>query len=230
MTQGGGWYYKRNMSANNQVRRDKIVDTIASFGPLEEISSKPSIPPAEGHAYFTDVRGDGVLDLVWMDKSTWGFFSRHSSPSSGWSPFRKFGAVPNIPKDQTLRFIDLTGDGLPDILISEDDAFVWYPALGQDGYGGGSRTAQSLGEEQGPRLLFGDTEETIHFADMSGDGLTDLLRVRNGEVCYWPNTGYGNFGAKITMSDAPWFDETGAFDGRRIHICDIDGSGTNDIL
>ena len=26
---------------------------------------------------------------------------------------------------------------------------------------------------------------------MSGDGLTDLVRIRNGEVCYWPNLGYG---------------------------------------
>ena len=41
---------------------------------------------------------------------------------------------------------------------------------------------------------------------MSGDGLTDLVRIRNGEVCYWPNLGYGRFGAKVTMDDAPWFD------------------------
>ena len=36
-----------------------------------------------------------------------------------------------------------------------------------------------------------------HFlADISGDGLTDILRVRNGDIYYWPNLGYGRFGAK----------------------------------
>ena len=38
---------------------------------------------------------------------------------------------------------------------------------------------------------------------MTGDGLSDLVRVRNGEVCYWPNLGYGRFGAKVTMDGAP---------------------------
>ncbi len=33
-----------------------------------------------------------------------------------------------------------------------------------------------------------------------GDGLTDWVRIRNGEVCYWANLGYGRFGAKVTMN------------------------------
>ena len=45
--------------------------------------------------------------------------------------------------------------------------------------------------------------QSIYLADMSGDGLTDLVRIRNGEVCYWPNLGYGRFGAKVTMDNAP---------------------------
>jgi hypothetical protein len=26
-----------------------------------------------------------------------------------------------------------------------------------------------------------------------------LLSIRNGEICCWPNLGYGLFGAKLTM-------------------------------
>ena len=33
----------------------------------------------------------------------------------------------------------------------------------------------------------------VFLADMSGDGLTDLVRIRNAEVCYWPNLGHGRF-------------------------------------
>lgn len=29
---------------------------------------------------------------------------------------------------------------------------------------------------------------------MSGDGLTDLVRIRNDRVCYWPNLGHGRNG------------------------------------
>ena len=56
------------------------------------------------------------------------------------------------------------------------------------------------------------------------------MRVRNGEVCYWPNLGYGRFGAKVTMDHAPWFDAPDQFDQRRIRLADIDGSGTTDII
>ncbi len=45
---------------------------------------------------------------------------------------------------------------------------------------------------------------TPHAIDLPGrhvrrDGLTDWARIRNGEVCYGPNLGYGRFGAKVTM-------------------------------
>ena len=89
----------------------------------------------------------------------------------------------------------------------------------------------------GPRLVFADGTQSIYLADMSGDGLTDLVRIRNGEVCYWPNLGYGRFGAKVTMDNAPWFDAPDQFDHaahpagrhRRLaapptsSICDRDG-------
>jgi RHS repeat-associated protein len=65
---------------------------------------------------------------------------------------------------------------------------------------------------------------------MCGDGLTDLVRIRNGEVCYWPNLGYGRFGAKITMDNAPWFDHSDQFDQRRVRLADLDGSGISDII
>jgi hypothetical protein len=60
--------------------------------------------------------------------------------------------------------------------------------------------------------------------------LTDLVRIRNGEVCYWPNLGYGRFGAKVTMDSAPRFDMPDLFNQQRIRLADIDGSGTTDII
>src|SRR5262249_25169770 len=93
-----------------------------------------------------------------------------------------------------------------------------------------SKVYQELDEEKGPRLVFDDGTQSIYLADMSGDGLTDLVCIRNGEVCYWPNLGYGHFGAKVTMDNAPWFDVVDLFDQNHIRLADIDGSGTTDII
>ena len=65
---------------------------------------------------------------------------------------------------------------------------------------------------------------------MSGDGLSDIVRVRSGEVCYWPNLGYSQFGAKVTMDDAPTFDSPGAFHERRVLLADVDGTGCTDLI
>ena len=59
-------------------------------------------------------------------------------------------------------------------------------------------------------------------------GLTDLVRIRNDDVSYWPNLGYGRFGAKVATDYAPWFDNPDHFDQKRIRLADIDGFGTND--
>jgi hypothetical protein len=98
------------------------------------------------------------------------------------------------------------------------------------GFAEGERVRQALDEEKGPKLVFADGTQSIYLADISGDGLTDLVRIRNGEVCYWPNLGYGCFGARVTMDNSPHFDAPDQFDQRRIRLADIDGSGVTDIL
>jgi RHS repeat-associated protein len=85
-------------------------------------------------------------------------------------------------------------------------------------------------EEKGPKIVFSDDTDTIFIADMSGDGLNDIVRVRNGETAFWPNLGYGRFGTKVTMDRAPRFDSDDAFDATRIRLTDVDGSGSADVL
>ena len=71
-------------------------------------------------------------------------------------------------------------------------------------------------EELGPRLLFADGTQSTYLADMSGDGLSDLVRIRRGSVAVWPNLGYGRFGsermftARITYNPNPWLGYEGA--------------------
>lgn len=226
--QGSGWFYKRNESA---ITRDPATEAYsARFAPVEHITGKPAGNPlTEGRLELLDLAGDGQVDLVELDRPAAGFYER--THEQDWETFRPFTSLPNLAwNDPNLRFVDLTGDGHADVLITEEWALTWYPSLAEDGFGPANRVSVPTDEERGPRVVFADGTQTIFLADLSGDGLTDLARIRNGEVCYWPNLGYGRFGAKVTMDDAPWFDAPEQFDPRRIRLADIDGSGVTDII
>jgi hypothetical protein len=60
-------------------------------------------------------------------------------------------------------------------------------------------------KEHGPAIVPADAAQSIFLVDMTGDGLTDIVRIRNGEVCYWPNLGYGRFGPKVATDGAAVF-------------------------
>ncbi len=230
--QADTWFYQRNLSPDTALSNDH-GDTVR-FGPLEVVAAKPNTTLA-AHASFMDLAGDGQPDLVQFDGPTPGLFEHDTA--EGWKPFRAFGSRLNRDmRDPNLRLIDLVGDGHSDVLISEHDGFQWHQSLAEDGFGPANQTSRALDEEHGPRIVFADVDQTVFLADLSGDGLTDIVRIRNGDVCYWPNLGYGRFGAKITMDHAPQFTDSLAFDSperfdaNRIRLADIDGSGTTDII
>ena len=229
--QAGSWFYKPNLSPVNQQVVNSVEVTLPRFAPLEAVTAhQPSLAALSGQKQqLLDLSGDGKLDLVESDGPTPGYFER--TDDADWEPFKAFRSLPVVDwRNPNLKLIDLTGDGFPDLFISENDAFWWHTSLAAEGFGPGHCVSQAVDEEIGPKLVFADGSESIFFADVSGDGLTDLVRIRNGEVCYWPNLGYGRFGAKVTMDRSPWFDRPDLFDGRRIRLADIDGSGTTDII
>ncbi len=217
MEQGDSWFYKPNAGGGR-------------FRPLELVAPKPSLASLRrGKQQLLDIAGDGNLDLVQLGSSVPGFYER--TFDEGWGDFLTFQSLPVCDwNDPNLRFVDITGDGIADVLITEDDAFTWHRSLLKEGFGEAVRVPVPHDEREGPHVVFADGTQSIYLADMSGDGLSDLVRVRNGEVCYWPNLGYGKFGRKITMDNSPWFDDPDLFDQKRVRLADTDGSGNTDLL
>lgn len=216
----GAWYYQHNVSTWNPSGGAAS----ARFDPIAVVATKPSREAAT----LTDLNGDGHLCAVDFTQPAPGWFEY--DPDTGWSPLRLLSATANVDfRDPNLRFVDLDGDGLSDVLITEDNVITWYQWQVEQGFAAADRVPKPFDEEQGPAVVLADATQSIHLADMTGDGLTDLVRVRNGEICYWPNLGYGRFGAKVSMDNAPLFDSPDLFNQHHIVFADIDGSGTADI-
>ncbi len=215
--QGDSWFYKPNAGGGR-------------FRPLKLTATKPSLAAlSQGKQQLLDIAGDGNLDLVQLGSSVPGFYER--TLEEGWGSFRTFRSLPVCNwDDPNLKFVDITGDGIADVLITDDDAITWHHSLLSEGFGSAVRVAVPHDEREGPHVVFADGTQSVYLADMSGDGLSDIVRVRNGEICYWPNLGYGKFGRKVTMDHSPWFDDPDLFDQKRIKLTDTDGSGTTDLV
>lgn len=217
--QAGAWWYRRNHGPDAQGR--PVFGAVETPGPL---------PSGSGGMQLVDLDGDGRLDLVSKVRPLAGFAER--AEEGHWEPFRPFEASPDIDwSDPELRLVDLDGDGHVDVLIVRDEAYTWHRSRGKEGFEPARSVRWADDESRGPRLVFEGSREAVFLADLSGDGLGDLVRVRNGEVCYWPNLGYGRFGARVCMSGAPRFEaDAAAFDPARIRLFDLDGSGPIDLV
>ena len=214
--QAGGWYYKQNLG-NGEFENAKLV------------SPKPSFAGLGSQLHLADLDANGGKQLVNYFEEPKGFFEL--SDEEAWQPFKNFQSLPNINlNDANTRMLDLNGDGKAEILISEDNVFTWYESEGKIGFTNSYRTEKPFDDEAGPAVVFADSTQSVFLADMSGDGLSDIVRISNGEVCYWPNMGYGKFGTKVLMDDSPVFDLPGSFNPSYLRLADIDGSGTTDII
>ncbi|NMH88794.1 SpvB/TcaC N-terminal domain-containing protein [Flavivirga algicola] len=214
--QANSWYYKRNLGGGN-------------FEQAKMISPMPSLAGMGSSMQLVDLNGDGRKQFASFDSHTPGYFELDEE--SEWQGMRSFTSIPNIDfGNENTRLLDLDGDGKPEIVISEDHVLTWYPSEGRNGFSAARKTAKPFDEEEGPHVVFADARQTIHFSDMTGDGMTDIVRIRNGEVCYWPNLGYGKFGSKVTLDNAPTFDNPDCFNPSFLRLADIDGSGTSDIV
>jgi RHS repeat-associated protein len=215
--QANQWFYKPNLGEGR-------------FGAIVCVGKKPSLAElGAGGQQLLDITGDGQLDLVEYGGANPGFFERTEDKS--WDLFTPFSSLPAIRWDEpNLRFVDLDGDGQADVLITETEVLTWHHSLAREGFGPAERVAKPFDEERGPTVVFADGTQSIYLADMSGDGLSDIVRIRNSEVCYWPNLGYCQFGSKVTMDNAPLLDFSEQFDQRRVRVADVDGSGTADLI
>ena len=206
------WYYKTNLG-------DGI------FGKQDVVIQKPS--QEMGIYSLGDFDQDGNLNLFSLQGRTAGYyeFDRDKEKWSG------FTALQNIPQVGNSKFMDVDGDGYPDLVVELDDKIICYPFKGKEGFEKPFEFSKPISNGVAYAPTIGDNIALDYFqADMTGDGLPDQVRIKNGRVEYYPNLGNGHFGEAVLMDDSPVIDFDNTFDASRIRLFDLDGSGTTDIL
>lgn len=213
--QSGSWYFKENLGGGR-------------FGPMNPISE---VPVAVSAAFqLQDFDGDGNLNLVGFEGREAGYY-QHDRQSGRWEAFRTFQNLPRVDlANARVQWVDLNGDGHADMIVERSDRLTWYPSEGAEGFAPGVEISKPDVAAGGAPTLTQNSALRTFFADMTGDGLLDMVRVDSGRVEYWPNLGLGHFGPGVVMENAPTLDDFGEVDVRRLRFIDLDGSGTADLL
>ena len=112
--QDGAFYYKHNLGEGR-------------FAPSRRLSARPTLAAGGGVQEITDVDGDGRKELVEFRWPSSGFHER--TEGDGWGAFRTFPSQPTIDTgDPNVRFIDLSGDGHDDILMTTAKGTMYSPS------------------------------------------------------------------------------------------------------
>ena len=198
-----------------------------AFGPPHPLAQVPEPFRLSGATVtFADMSGDGNVDVLVLDQPFSGYYPL-VAPNGGRPAFGPpviFGQAPAVsPGDPNVRFLDLNGDGITDVLV--DTGRSWLMYLRED-TGTWSGSPVVLPPERTPPVALADPR--VYLADMTGDGLTDIVLARGGGVTYWPARADGGWGTAIELSPAPVFSRD--HDPARLSLVDVDGDGCADLV
>ena len=187
---------------------------------------------SEPGVQLLDADGDGRSDLMLSDGLRTGYYPLTFAGEWREQGFVRHRAAPTINLDAPdVRLLDLDGDGVTDALRTGPQFELYY----NDPEEGWSNVElrDRIADDDFPNVSFEDPR--IKLADITGDGLQDIVRVHNGSIEYWPYRGYGRWGRRIIMGNAPRFEDAAffpgvGFDPDRLLVGDVDGDGLADLV
>jgi hypothetical protein len=201
------------IDANGDGRADLLVTTpeMSGYFPLRfdglwdrrsfhRYRVAPSFDLQDPEVRLVDLDGDGVTDAIRSGTRLECFFN---DPQAGWSETleverESLDAFPNISfSDRRVKWADMTGGGLQDIVLVHDGAVTYWPSLGH------GQWARRVVMSNSPRLPFGYDPRLLLLGDLDGDGAADLVYVEDQKVTLWINQSGNRWSDPITIKGTP---------------------------
>ena len=190
------------------------------FSNPKNLSISPAVQLGQPGVQLIDANGNGRNDLLVNNGLMTGYYPGEFGAVWSERLFQPYSKAPSVNfADPEVQLMDLNGDGMTDVLHngSKFQCFLNDPVKGFDKVRVADKTFAN----------FSFADPRIRFADMTGDGLQDIVLISSGRVQYWPNMGYGRFGKKVNMTNAPRFPEQ--YNPAQVLLGDLDGDGLADI-
>jgi len=199
---------------------------------------------------MVDVNGDGLPDIIQAYSGSGGSaFHAWLNTGNGWqsadspwnSPVRMFDMVANVGAvDEGVRFVDLNGDGLVDIIQGETSPMNGYnvrQAWLNNGHGWtiAPQWVPPMDIVTRPSLSWSYVNG-VQFVDLNNDGLPDIVQYMTGSggtvANVWLNTGNGWQSANSWLPPVRLMDlvaNAGSVD-EGVRFVDLNGDGLVDII
>ena len=193
--------------------------------PREMRDAPAGLQLADPGVQLIDADGDGRIDLLVSTNGLSGYFPLRFDGLWDRRSFHAYQTAPSFNlEDPEVKLIDLDGDGVTDAIRSSHalECFFNDPQHGWQT----TRVVERRPLEEFPNVNFSDAR--VKVADMSGDGLQDIVLVHDGCVEYWPSLGRGDWARRITMRHSPRFPD--GYDPKRMLLGDVDGDGLADLV
>src|SRR5690554_4140786 len=182
---------------------------------------------AEPGVQFIDAEGNGRADLMVSHPNLKGYFPLTFEGSWDRDGFVPYDMAPSVNfSDPDVKLMDLTGDGLTDVLRSGTSFECFFNDRDPDKAWKKTRRIARKDIEDFPDVRFSDPR--VKTADMTGDGLQDIVLIHSGHIDYWPNLGYGRFGKRVHIKNSPRF--PWGYRPEHVLLGDVDGDGVADLI
>ena len=195
-------------------------------GPFALSGVPSTISLARSNVALADLDGNGRVELFAVDQPLQLAFEANGKGGFRSEPI-VFSKTANLRLSEgDTRLTDVDGDGGTDLLTTAREYLLLYRHQPGRGWEEPEPIRRIADLETFPDVSFKD--RGVRLADMSGDGLQDIVVIRSADVSYWPHLGNGRTSPRVTMANPPVFPR--GYRDERVHLVDIDGDGCSDVV
>lgn len=121
----------------------------------------------------------------------------------------------NVRNAYALCLADFNQDDKQDFLVADEGRIAWYSSNGSENFGEANILVTQLGSDF----------SSVAAADFDQDGDVDVVSAAHGkgQIAWYQNNGFGNFGAPVILTnEAPY--------ARKVLATDLDSDGDKDVV